>query len=157
MNPLRFGRASQGRFTLETDCWLPRPREVVFPFFADPFNLEALTPPWLKFEIRTSPPLTMRAGLRIDYRIRLHGLPLGWQTEITAYEPPDRFVDEQRRGPYRTWIHEHAFVERDGGTFVQDRVQYAVLGGRLVDRLFVRRDLERIFRFRQEALRQRFA
>lgn len=99
----------------------------------------------------------MRAGLRIDYRLRLRGLPLRWQSEITAWEPPCRFVDEQRRGPYRAWIHEHTFAERDGGTLAQDVVRYGVIGGRLVNTLFVRRDVERIFHYRQKKLREVFA
>lgn len=156
MNPLRFSRAADGLFTLEAELWLPRPRDEVFRFFADALNLEALTPPWLKFEVLTPRPIEMRVGLRIDYRLRLRGLPLRWQSEITAWEPPVRFVDEQRRGPYRAWIHEHTFEERDGGTLARDMVQYDVIGGRLVNRLFVGRDVGKIFEFRAQALRERF-
>ena len=156
MSSLRFSRAADGLFQLEAELWLPRAREQVFPFFADAFNLETLTPPWLKFEVLTPHPIPMRAGLRIDYRLRLLGLPLRWQSEITAWEPPRRFVDEQRRGPYRVWIHEHSFEEQDGGTLARDAVRYAVVGGSPVNQLFVRPDLEKIFRFRQETLRDRF-
>ena len=92
----------------------------------------------------------------IDYRLRLWGIPIRWQSEITEWEPPHRFVDEQRRGPYRRWIHEHTFVERDGGTLACDRLQYSVLGGSLADYLFVARDLKRVFAFRQETLRRIF-
>jgi ligand-binding SRPBCC domain-containing protein len=137
---------------LESELFLPRPRVEVFPFFADAFNLERITPAWLRFRILTPPPIEMRPGLRIDYALRLHGLPLRWQSEITAWEPPDRFVDEQRRGPYRLWRHEHTFEELDGGTLVRDRVRYEVPGGGLVDRVLVRRDLDRIFSFRREAI-----
>ena len=154
MNSLRFSRTSEGFFKLEAELWLPRRRDAVFLFFADAFNLETLTPPWLKFEVLTPRPIEMRAGLRIDYRLRLRGLPLRWQSEITAWEPPRRFVDEQRRGPYRAWIHEHLFEERDGGTLARDGVRYKVIGGRLVNALLVRRDVERIFSFRQEKLRE---
>jgi ligand-binding SRPBCC domain-containing protein len=87
----------------------------------------------------------------------LHGVPLHWQSEITAWEPPHRFVDEQRRGPYREWIHVHTFAERDGGSEVRDFVRYAAPGGRLVDRLFVRRDARRIFEYRIRRLRELFA
>lgn len=141
---------------LEAALWLPRPRAEVFPFFADAFNLETITPPWLRFEVLTRPPLVMRVGLRIDYRLRVRGLPLRWQSEITAWEPPHRFVDEQRRGPYRLWRHEHTFEERDGGTLARDIVHYRVWGGSLIDRLFVRRDVAAIFRFRQAAMAGRF-
>lgn len=135
--------------TLHQSTFVARPRAEVFEFFADPGNLELLTPPWLSFRILTPPPIAMCAGLRIDYRIALHGLPLRWQSEITAWEPPFRFVDEQRRGPYRLWIHEHRFLERDGGTEIVDQVRYAAPGGRLVERLFVDRDLARIFDYRR--------
>lgn len=157
MNPLRFSRTPDGLFQLEAELWLPRRRDEVFRFFADAFNLEALTPPWLKFEVLTTRPIEMRVGLRIDYRLRLRGLPLRWQSEITAWEPPVRFVDEQRHGPYRAWIHQHTFEERDGGTLARDMVRYDVIGGRLVNRFFVRRDVRKIFEFRQERLREVFA
>jgi len=142
--------------TLTTELWLPRPRDEVFPFFADAHNLEAITPPWLRFQVLTPRPIPMRPGARIDYRLRVHGLPLRWQSEITAWEPPFRFMDEQRRGPYRRWVHTHTFAERDGGTLCHDHVEYAVPGGRLVNWLIVRRDVAAIFRFRQEALARRF-
>lgn len=141
-------------FTLAAHMTLPRTRTEVFTFFADPGNLETLTPPWLRFHILTPQPIIMRIGARIDYRLRVHGLPVRWQSEITAWEPPVRFMDEQRRGPYRVWIHEHTFEEGDGGTEVWDRVRYNVLGGRLVNSLLVRRDLHAIFRYRQERLRE---
>jgi ligand-binding SRPBCC domain-containing protein len=131
---------------------LDAPLADVFPFFADARNLEALTPPFLRFEVLTPGAIQMRAGALIDYRLRVHGLPLRWQSEITAWEPPHRFVDEQRRGPYRAWRHEHRFAAEEGGTRVEEEVSYAVLGGALVDALFVKRDLQRIFAFRREAL-----
>lgn len=131
---------------------MPRPREEVFAFFADAGNLQTITPAWLRFEILTPRPIAMRRGALIDYRLRLHGWPVRWQTEITAWEPPHRFVDEQRRGPYRQWIHEHGFMDQDGGTLCWDSVKYSVPGGELVHRLFVRRDIERIFAFRASKL-----
>jgi ligand-binding SRPBCC domain-containing protein len=141
-------------FTAE--LWLPRPRDEVFRFFGDATNLEAITPPWVNFHILTPAPIVMRPGTLIDYRLRLHGFPLRWQTEITAWEPSVRFVDEQRRGPYRLWRHTHTFEDKDGGTLCRDRVEYAVWGGALIERLFVRRDVARIFAFRQQALTERF-
>lgn len=141
----------------QTELWLPRPRAEVFEFFSNAGNLETLTPPWLRFSILTPQPIPMRKGALIDYKLRIHGIPVRWQTEITAWDPPARFVDEQRRGPYRVWIHEHTFEERDGGTLARDRVEYAAPGGWLVERLFVRGDVERIFRFRQETMAKLFA
>lgn len=147
-------------FELTSEVLLPRPRDEVFPFFADAGNLERLTPPWLRFEVLTPQPIAMRPAAVIEYRLRLRGLPVRWRSEITAWEPPFRFVDEQRRGPYRLWIHEHRFEEREGRTLVGDRVRYAVPGGPLleglVNRLLVRPDLERIFAFRRAVLLRLF-
>lgn len=153
---MTFARA-MGRVLLRTEFWLPRASGEVFPFFADARNLEAITPDAVRFEILTPPPIVMRVGLRIDYRLRIQGIPIRWQSEITAWDPPRRFVDEQRRGPYRLWIHEHSFEERDAGTIVRDQVQYAAPGGPLVERLLVRPRLRRIFAYRHARLRERFA
>src|SRR5439155_8599779 len=114
--------------TLLTELWLPRPRDEVFAFFSDAANLDALTPPWLHFRILTPRPLSLQAGAHIEYRLRWRGLPIFWRTEIAVWEPPLRFVDRQIKGPYRQWIHEHTFEERDGGVLMRDRVEYAVPG-----------------------------
>jgi ligand-binding SRPBCC domain-containing protein len=143
-------------FEHRSETWVARPRREVFAFFADAANLERLTPPWLGFEILTPPPIAMRAGAEIEYRLRVHGVPLRWRTEITAWEPPLRFVDEQRRGPYRLWQHTHTFTDRDGGTSVADHVRYAVLGGVLVQKLLVERDVRTIFAYRTERLGELF-
>jgi ligand-binding SRPBCC domain-containing protein len=128
----------------------------VFAFFADPSNLARITPDWLRFEIKSPSPVVMKAGALIDYTIRLHGIPLKWRSEITVWDPPFRFVDEQRIGPYRYWIHEHTFQEQNGETTVSDRVRYAVPGGLFVQRLLVARDIEKIFSHRSRVLRQIF-
>ena len=138
---------------LEARLRLEQPLSQVFHFFADAANLEAITPPWLRFRILTPLPLEMRTGALFDYRLRLHGIPLTWRAEITLYDPPQRFVDEQRRGPYRRWHHEHRFHESAQGTWIEDRVAYRLWGGRPVHSLLVRPQLERIFRFRQQRVR----
>ncbi len=143
-------------FSLCSEIWLPKPLEEVFAFFADARNLERLTPPPLRFEIVTPEPIAMRPGALIDYWIRLHGIPLRWQSEITAWEPPYRFIDEQRRGPYRRWIHQHIFRAGGEGTIAEDQVEYAVLGGSLVNRFFVAPDLKHIFAYRREKLAEIF-
>lgn len=145
----------------ESEIVLPRPRPEVFAFFSDAANLQELTPTWLHFRLDTPPPIALAEGALIDYRLRVRGVPVRWRTRIAAWEPPRRFVDEQLRGPYRLWHHEHLFEEADGGaaTRVIDRVRYAVPGGplgTLVDRLLVRRDVEKIFAFRRQRLAERF-
>lgn len=137
-----------------SELWLQCPREDVFSFFGDALNLQSITPAFLHFVVVTPLPIVMRKGTLIDYKLRLHGFPVRWQTLISAWEPPHRFVDEQLRGPYRRWIHEHTFEECDGGTMTRDYVRYAVPGGALIERLFVRRDLEAIFAFRAQRLQE---
>lgn len=142
--------------TLRAEQWLPRPRDEVFPFFSEARNLEKLTPPWLKFEVLTPAPIVMRPGQHIDYRIRIHDIPIRWRTEIAEWDPPHRFVDVQLSGPYTLWRHTHTFEERDGGTLCRDEVRYRPRGGALIDWLFVRRDVERIFDYRKKRLEEFF-
>lgn len=136
---------------LSAETWVSVPRAEVFPFFADATNLERLTPPWLHFTIRTPPPIAMYPGREIEYTVRLHGVPLRWISRIAAFEPPEMFVDEQRRGPYRRWVHTHRFVEARGGTTLLDEVQFDMLAGWLVGGL-VARDLRKIFAYRHQTL-----
>lgn len=144
-------------FRLRKQIWLPQPREKVFGFFSDPQNLDRLTPQWLKFKILTATPLVMAPGTLLDYRLRLRGIPIRWRSEITAWEPPGRFVDKQIRGPYSLWVHEHLFETKDNGTLVTDNVEYAVPAGKLVQQLLVAPDLERIFDYRHRMLRNLFS
>lgn len=153
--------------TIETSIILPGTLASVFPFFAAAENLEAITPPWLNFKILTPSPIHLKVGALIDYQIKIRGVPVRWRTRIAVWEPPHRFVDEQIKGPYRRWWHEHTFEERPcapgsnhAEVLAKDRVEYAVPGGPLepiVHALFVKNDVRRIFAFRQEALRKLFA
>lgn len=143
-------------YRLTCSTVLPCPRAEVFDFFADAGNLEKLTPPLLRFHILTPSPIAMHAGALIDYRLRVHGVPIRWRTEITEWEPPVRFVDRQLRGPYSLWHHEHVFEEVPGGTLATDRVHYSFLPVPGVHRLFVEPDLRRIFGYRLERMRERF-
>ena len=148
-------------YRLDTWLWLPRARAEVFRFFANAENLERITPSFLAFRIVTPQPIDMQRGATIDYRIGLRGLKMTWRSEITAWEPPLRFVDAQRRGPYREWEHTHLFHERDGGTQITDTVRYSLPGpafaAPLVNGAIVAPDLKRIFAFRHEALQDAFA
>jgi len=139
---------------LETEVWIPRPRDEVFPFFAAAENLEKITPPFLRFEITTPGPLVMREGLLIDYRLRLHGIPQRWRTRIARWDPPHAFVDEQLRGPYHTWHHQHTFQAVEGGTLMRDQVDYRLplepLG--LIVHPLIRFQLRRIFQYRGEVI-----
>ena len=148
--------AARDEICLEAVQFFAERRDRVFAFFADAFQLEMLTPPWLHFAVLTPRPIHIRQGTTIDYKMRLHGVPVRWQSRIDVWEPPLRFVDEQTRGPYRRWRHEHVFEEVEGGTICRDIVDYAVPGGWLIDRVFVRNNLLKIFEFRQRRLEQVF-
>lgn len=139
---------------LQREQVLGRPLHEVFAFFAGARNLERLTPPWLSFQVLTPEPITMRVGMLIDYRLRIHGIPLHWTTRIDEWEPEGAFVDRQIAGPYRLWHHRHSFRAQGDTTVVSDTVDYALpfgILGETAHRLFVRRDLERIFAHRQDA------
>lgn len=134
---------------------LPLPRPQVFAFFADAANLGRITPAELNFAILTPLPILMRPGTLIDYRLKLHGIPFHWQSEITVWDPPNCFVDEQRRGPYRQWVHRHTFTDTvDGGTLIEDEVLYRLPlapFGEAVHPL-LRQQLEGIFAYRRETV-----
>lgn len=148
-------RLGGGRRRLSASTRLPLPPEEVFPFFADAGNLQRITPPELGFEIRTQGPIEMRRGARIDYRLRLAGVPFSWRTEITEWDPPHRFTDSQLAGPYREWVHTHTFREDGDGTVMDDRVVFRLplwpaseLGAPIVAL-----QLRRIFRHRNRRIR----
>jgi ligand-binding SRPBCC domain-containing protein len=146
----------KGEFLLERDVVVSRGIQDVFRFFSDPANLNRLTPPWLDFHIVGCSTPTIGAGTLIDYKLKVRGFPLRWRSRILAWNPPYGFADEQVRGPYRSWLHHHSFEDLGGRTRCRDLVRYSVLGGRIVDRLFVRRDVERIFDHRGEQLAKIF-
>ena len=144
--------------TLDRSQVLPGTPDEVFPFFADARNLEAITPPILRFEVVTPDPIEMGVGTLIQYRLQLHRVPVRWLTSIQAWDPPYRFVDTQVSGPYPLRHHTHTFEPHPGATLMRDIVRYAIPFGPLGDvahRLFVQRDVEAIFDFRREELARR--
>ena len=123
----------------------------MFDFFADAGNLESITPPELNFRISTTQPFEIQKGTLIDYKLKLRGLPITWQTLISRWNPPHSFIDESLKSPYKQWIHEHIFTENmDGGTEIKDIVRYRLPLEPLGDiaHWFVRRELDYIFDYR---------
>ena len=144
---------------LEYETKLYAPLDEVFAFFGDPANLNKVTPADLDFTFLTPLPIRSAVGAVIDYRIKLMGIPFFWRTLITDWQPPHRFVDQQLRGPYVFWHHQHTFAERDGYVLMTDRVHYLSPGWifePLIDRLFVRRQLEKIWAYRGQQFEKMF-
>jgi ligand-binding SRPBCC domain-containing protein len=135
--------------------------ERVWDYFATPRNLNEMTPPDMDFQFVHGGEEPMYAGQIIEYRVMIvPGVRVRWLTEITHVEPLRRFIDEQRMGPYRLWIHEHYFEPTDRGVLMTDHVTYALpFGplGQIVHSMFVRKRLESIFRYRYQVVEKIFS
>ncbi|MCS7168181.1 MAG: SRPBCC family protein [Gemmatales bacterium] len=146
-------------YKFEMEQWVARSTEEVFAFFSDPFNLDRITPPWLRFQTTEAPKQVYRNCLLV-HQLRIHGVPVTWVSQIVEWDPPRRFIDVQVIGPYQLWHHVHEFVPEGGGTRIRDVVCYALpFGwlGRWAHFLFVRRDLEQIFAYRRQQIERYFA
>jgi ligand-binding SRPBCC domain-containing protein len=146
-------------YRLEREQWIPSAPDAVFPFFSEARNLERITPPWLGFRFITPHSIEMGVGQRIEYTIRIAGVPVRWRTLITQWDPPHGFVDVQERGPYALWEHAHTFRPLEDGVLMTDLVRYRLpFGplGRAVHWLAVRAMLARIFDYRFERVRELF-
>lgn len=147
-------------YRLTRELTLDLPIAKVFDFFADAGNLERITPPELNFQIITPQPINIHEGTLIDYKLKLRGIPMKWRTEISVWEPPFRFVDQQLRGPYRQWIHTHTFTELSPTqTLMEDEVRYRLPFEPLGDiaHFFVKGELAYIFDYRQKVVAEMLA
>ena len=139
--------------------WVPASLDKVFAFFSEAANLERLTPSWLQFKILSQSTPEIQKGTLIVYQLKVHGIPMKWQSLIEDWTPQNQFVDVQLKGPYKQWHHTHLFEAKDGGVLVTDRIRYEVpcgLIGNWLGGKFVRKDIESIFRHRQEVITQIF-
>ena len=142
--------------TLHREQIIPADLDAVWSFFATPRNLDALSPPNMKFQIVSSLPERMYQGQLIEYRVGiLPGIWLRWLTEIRHVREGESFVDEQRVGPYKLWYHEHRFEPVEGGVKMTDRVTYSVGYGPIgwaMHKIWIRRKLKAIFDYRRQAI-----
>ena len=146
-------------FSLYAEQFIPKPVEEVFPFFSNAGNLEKLTPSFLGFEILSPVKSKIERNTEIEYRVRLHGVPIHWVSDILVWEPPTLFVDHQKKGPYSLWHHEHRFKPVTGGTLIVDHVRFklpAGIFGKWIGYPKVKSDLDKIFSYRREILEKVF-
>jgi ligand-binding SRPBCC domain-containing protein len=146
-------------YVLETEQWIPRSVPEVFSFFAKAENLEKLTPPFLGFHVVDMSTRVVEEGTKIRYRLKIHGIPVGWTTEIMEWVPGAHFVDHQLKGPYAVWHHTHTFQAKEGGTLMRDRVLFRLpfgILGDLVAGWLVKRDVRAIFAFRYATIERLF-
>lgn len=142
-------------FTYYKEQIVDKDLKTVFSFFEKPENLGDLTPDWLKFKILSPSPLTMEVGSRFAYKIKLGPIPMKWLTNISQYDPPNMFCDEQLKGPYKKWVHTHTFKEDGDKTLITDKIEYDLYGGPLkyiVNELFIKHSVRKIFDFREKTI-----
>jgi ligand-binding SRPBCC domain-containing protein len=139
---------------------LPLSVNEAWDFFSNPRNLALITPPSLGFKVTSDVPPKMYQGMILTYTVTpLLNYPVRWVTEITHMDEGRMFVDEQRFGPYKFWHHQHIFEETQGGVEITDLIHYALpFGpiGRIAHSLIVKRQLDEIFEFRREYLKEKF-
>jgi uncharacterized protein len=154
-----FGGEKGSASLLMREQFIPLAPEALFPFFADATNLETLTPGFLGFKVLQTSTPQIQEGTLIDYRLKLHGVPLRWRTRIEQWQPNVRFVDTQLKGPYRYWHHTHEFIPVAGGTLMRDTVRYRLpLGcvGKAIAGRWVRKDVGAIFDYRWKKVEELF-
>lgn len=146
-------------YELRRETFIPAPLPKVFEFFSSARNLAAITPGYLRFRLLTPEPIDLHSGTELCYSLRVHGIAVRWKTIVEKWNPPHEFTDYQESGPYKLWHHTHRFRDGDGGTWMEDVVRYALpfgIVGRLAHWLTVRRDVEAIFEYRAERIRNLF-
>ena len=146
-------------YTLSSTQFIEKSIDEVFTFFSKPENLSVITPSKLGFKILTPTPIEMGPGRFIYYQIYLLGIPIHWRTLITDYNPPNMFIDQQIKGPYNMWHHTHTFHKVEGGVEIKDKVVYSIpfgILGRILNYLWIRKDLENIFVHRKKVIDKLF-
>ena len=141
----------------EQQQWTPKPLNEVFDFFSDVKNLELLTPPLLKFKVLDKSTENIQEGSKINYKLKIHGVPTKWTSLITDWQPMNEFSDVQLKGPYAKWYHRHLFKSFAGGVLLEDKVVYRLpfsqIGGNLLH-WFILKDIKAIFSYRRKRIQE---
>jgi ligand-binding SRPBCC domain-containing protein len=140
---------------------VPATLDEVWSFFSDARNLLAVTPPHLNLKVTNKVyGDSVYAGQVMTYKVKpLLGIPLSWMTEITHVEEKKYFVDEQRKGPYKLWHHQHHFKAIEDGVEMTDLVHYRLpfgLLGTLANHMLVKKELEKVFSYRYQRIIELF-
>lgn len=147
-------------YTLTKTQFVPTDMKTCWDFFSQPKNLQTITPPYMGFKILHGAAKTMYPGQIIEYKVSpVLNIPMQWVTEIKHVIPNELFVDNQMIGPYKLWHHKHFFEEKENGILMTDIVHYALpfgLLGRIAHALFVKNQLEEIFRYREKKVKEIF-
>ena len=144
----------------KSEQFLPTTIDKAWDFFSSPGNLNLITPENMRFTIKTELPEKIFTGLLISYKVSPAPLVrFNWTTKNTDVTEPFYFIDEQIRGPYKIWRHEHQFREINGGVLMTDIVTYEIgksFLGWLAGKLFVHRKVREIFDYRYAKLEELF-
>lgn len=140
---------------LKKYLWINNQTPIVFHFFSDEKNLESITPQSLHFEVLQKSTDKIQTGTIIDYRLKIHGIPAKWKTEITSFIENKTFTDTQLKGPYHKWVHQHDFISCKNGTLMKDEVRYIIpmgIWGKLFAGHFIKKDVSNIFNYRNKTI-----
>lgn len=151
--------AIKGESVFEQYQWIEKKPDDIFPFFSNEYNLEKITPPFLGFKVLGKNTDEIKSGTLIDYSLKLHGIPLKWKTEILEFKPNEYFIDQQLKGPYKKWFHQHKFYPLKNGTLMVDHITYKPpmgILGRLFAGSYIRKDVTKIFNYRREIIEKEF-
>ena len=148
-------------YHLKSTQVLPLTLQQAWDFFSSPKNLAIITPREMNFKILSmSGGEKMYAGQIISYAVTvMPWIRVRWVTEITHVQEPEFFTDEQRFGPYAFWHHKHHFTTVNDGVLMTDEVDYALpwgFLGQFAHWLFVAREVNRIFDYRNKVLETYF-
>ena len=153
-------KSHSGIYTLEVKRFMQISIKEAWAFFSSPSNLSNITPESMGFIITSAPTGEMHPGQIITYKVSpFPGYTTNWITEITHVSEGSLFVDEQRFGPYKMWHHEHHFETQADGVLMTDRVSYKLpfgFIGRIAHALFVRKQIIKIFEYRELCLENMF-